>query len=243
MANQAWQITSPSVLTLTTLSDTPPSPGPNEVLVRIHAVSINSRDFLVVDHCPLYPLATGADLVPCSDGVGTVEGVGTSSKWKKGDRVIIHPNTWTTGSDIRNFKFAEVMGGGAVDGTLRRWMLADEARLTKAPEGLSIEEAATVYTAGVTAFHALYYDTVPVHPGMTILTQGTGGVSCYAIMASVWILMQRCALLTSENRSPPLREQQSLPLRPRTKSCSWPASWAPHTSLIIAKRQIGLLKF
>ncbi|KAK5123865.1 hypothetical protein LTR85_002061 [Meristemomyces frigidus] len=181
MANQAWQITSPGVLELKDLGHDIPMPGPRQALIRIQAVTFNYRDVLVVESSPDYPVKPKAGLVPCSDAAGTVEEAGPDSIWKKGDRVVIHPNTWLTGLDPRNLDMYSIAGGGDCDGTLRRWLVWDDARLWRAPEGLSIEESCTQFTAGNTAYRALFHGPKRIEPGMTILTQGTGGVSCFAI--------------------------------------------------------------
>lgn len=180
MANQSWQITAPGTLTLKDLGPTP-HPGAKQALVRIQAVSFNYRDVLVVDHNLGYPVLAEPDLVPCSDGAGVIEETGPESRWKKGDRVIIHPSSWLTGSDARDFDLYGTMGAGKEDGTLRRYIVWDDEKLVRAPEGLSIEEATTLFTAGGTAWQALFYGLFKLQPGMTVLTQGTGGVSCYAI--------------------------------------------------------------
>jgi NADPH:quinone reductase-like Zn-dependent oxidoreductase len=185
MANQAWQITSPGQLTLTDLGATLPKPGPKQTLIRIHAVSLNYRDKLVVEHSQDYPIIAEPNLVPASDGAGVVEEAGLGSHWNKGDRIIVQPNAWT-GTDERDYELANTMGGGRVEGTLRRFKIVDDTRLIKAPDGLSFEEASTIYTAGATAYRALFYNSArPLKPGMTVLTQGTGGVSCYAIMVTL----------------------------------------------------------
>lgn len=178
--NQAWRITGPSTLTLQSLGPVP-SPGPSEALIRIHAYALNYRDKLVISHSPDYPLPTSADLIPGSDGAGIVETAGPGSRWRKGDRVVVHPNTWLRGLDDRDWKFEETIGAGSRDGTFRRWMVVGDEHLFAAPEGLELEEAAGMFTAGVTAYRALFYGGVRVGPGVTVLTQGTGGVSCYGI--------------------------------------------------------------
>ncbi|KXT09365.1 hypothetical protein AC579_3827 [Pseudocercospora musae] len=179
MTNQAWKITAAGQVTLVDLEE--PKPGPKQALVRLQAVSLNYRDILVMNHDPSYPAMAKQDLIPCSDGAGIVEEAGPHSEWKAGDRVIIQPNTWVTGFDPRDFDMFKTMGGGGIDGTLRRYLVWDDDRLIKAPDDLSIEEASTLYTAGATAWNALMHGLFKLEPGMSVLTQGTGGVSCYAI--------------------------------------------------------------
>ena len=187
MSNQAWHIASPGHHVLATTGP-PPTPGPNEVLVRIHAMSLNYRDILVADHSPDYPLLAKPNLVPGSDGAGIVESAGSASHWKSGDRVVLHPNTWLSGSP-RNYVFDQTLGGAERDGTFQKFMLIDEKLVVKAPESMSFGEASTLFTAGVTAWNALCYGNeegngVEFLKGKTVLTQGTGGVSCYAIQVS-----------------------------------------------------------
>ena len=110
-----------------------------------------------------------------------MEEAGAGSTWKKGDRVVIHPNTWVSGLDPRLFKLDQTAGAVDSDGTLRRYLVWDDARLFRAPSHLSMEEASTLYTAGNTAYRAIFHGPMKLEPGMTVLTQGTGGVSCYAI--------------------------------------------------------------
>jgi NADPH:quinone reductase-like Zn-dependent oxidoreductase len=187
MSNQAWQIASPGHLVLATTGP-PPTPGPNEILVRIHAMSLNYRDILVADHSPDYPLLAKPNLIPGSDGAGIVESAGSASHWKSGDRVVLFPHTWLSGSP-RNYVFDQTLGGAERDGTFQKFMLIDEKLVVKAPESMSLGEASTLFTAGVTAWNALCYgdeegNGVEILKGKTVLTQGTGGVSCYAIQVS-----------------------------------------------------------
>ncbi|KAK4574434.1 hypothetical protein LTR86_001275 [Recurvomyces mirabilis] len=181
MAYKSWHVASPGVLTLKE-HDSVPKPGPKEVLVRIKAAAFNYRDVLVVNHDPAYPLTPDQDLVPCSDGAGTVEAVGSEvSKWKTDDNVIVFASKWYDGLKLNDFKMEDVAGSGYEQGTLTQYMVRDEERLFRAPTCLSMEEACTLFTAGVTAYRALFHGPKPVGKGMAVLTLGTGGVSCYAI--------------------------------------------------------------
>lgn len=181
MSNQAWQIASPGKLVLNDLSPIP-SPGPKEVLVRVQAVSLNYRDIVIIDHSPDYPVRAKDHLVPASDAAGTIEAIGSSStKWKKGDQVIVAPNKWLEGNDPRDFDMQGVLGSGEHDGALQKYLVVDERYLIPAPKNWSLEEASTLWTAGVTAWRALVDGEPKFEKGVTVLTQGTGGVSCYAI--------------------------------------------------------------
>lgn len=183
MSNQAWQIASPGKLVLNDLGPLP-TPGPKEILVRIHAISLNYRDILVADHDPAYPLKAKENLIPGSDAAGIVEVAGPESNWAKGDRVVLHPNDWQSG-DPRNYIFHQTLGGASQDGTFRRYILVSGERVFKAPDSMTLQEAATIFTAGVTAWRVLNYgEPKLLGPESTILTQGTGGVSCYAIQVS-----------------------------------------------------------
>jgi len=196
--NQAWQIASPGTLTLTpTTSNTPPpTPGPHEILIRIHAFALNYRDILVTDHSPSYPLVAKPSLTPGSDGAGTIATTGHAvTAWKPGDAVVLFPHTWLRGS-ARNYVFEQTLGGGDRDGTFQRFVLVGEEYAVRAPAGMGLGEAATLFTAGVTAWNALWYgcggpggeEEGRVGRGKVVLTQGTGGVSCYAIQVGFDVL-------------------------------------------------------
>lgn len=165
MANQAWQVTSPGVLELKDLGHGIPDPGPKQALVRIQAVALNYRDILAVASSPDYPLQSKPSLIPCSDVAGTVEIAGPESIWKKGDRVVLHPNTWLTGLDPRSLIMDEIAGAGDSDGFLRSWLVWGDARLWRPPDCLSIEEASTQFTAGNTAYRALFYGPKKLEAG------------------------------------------------------------------------------
>lgn len=76
--NSSWTVSSPTVLTKSDPSI--PTPGPNQILVRVNAISLNHRGHTVLHHA--YPLPTKTSLVPCSDGAGTVVNAGPGSPWE-----------------------------------------------------------------------------------------------------------------------------------------------------------------
>ena len=127
-------------------------------------------------------MPTSAGLVPCSDAAGIVEEGGPESVWTVGDRVILHPNTWLSGRDQKDFDITNAFGAGTVAGTLTEYMVVGDERLIKAPAHLSLEEASVLPTAGGTACHSLFFSPEqPSGKGTWVLVQGTGGVSTIAI--------------------------------------------------------------
>ncbi len=154
------------------------APGPGHVLVRMTAASLNFRDLLVVKG--VYNPKMRRPLVPLSDGAGVVEEVGEGvTAWKAGDRVAgCFFQSWLEG-DVSAEKTASALGG-AIDGVLRERMVFDANGLVRTPDHLSDEESATLPCAGVTAWHALFEHNRPA-PGATVLIQGTGGVSMFAL--------------------------------------------------------------
>ena len=155
-----------------------PRPGPREVLVRLTAASLNFRDYMIVQGT--YNPKLQRPMVPLSDGVGIVEETGTGvTRFNKGDRVAAcFMQKWIDGRVTRE-KALSALGGG-IDGVLREFAVFSEQGLVSVPPLLTDEEAAALPCAGVTAWHALFEHT-PAVPGETVLLQGTGGVSIFAL--------------------------------------------------------------
>ena len=172
-----WQISSFGVDSLEFVERPAPQPGPGEVLVRIHAISINYRDLLMVKG--LYNPKMKLPRVPCSDGAGEIAAVGEGvTQWKKGDRVAgAFMQNWLDGPPTP----AKVKGalGGDIDGMLTEFRCFKETGLVQLPEHLSFAEAATLPCAAVTAWNALAAGNLK--PGATVLILGTGGVSIFAL--------------------------------------------------------------
>jgi NADPH:quinone reductase-like Zn-dependent oxidoreductase len=125
-------------------------------------------------------------LVPLSDGAGEIVSIGENvTKWKEGDRVCpIFMQSWIDGEI--DFQKAKTTLGGDLDGCLREFGAFDENGLVRIPDHLSYEEAATLPCAAVTAHNALMVSG-NIKPDHTILLQGTGGVSIFALQfASVF---------------------------------------------------------
>ena len=155
-----------------------PTPIAGEVLVRMRASSLNYRDLMMVEGT--YNSRLKLPLVPFSDGAGEVVEVGEGvSRWKVGDRVCpIFMQGWVDGE--LDYSKSKSTLGGDLDGCLREYAAFNEAGLVRIPDHLSFEEAACLPCAGVTAWNALMVSG-GLQKGDTVLCQGTGGVSLFAL--------------------------------------------------------------
>src|SRR6266850_458583 len=169
-----------------------PVPSAGEVLVRVKASALNFRDLAIV--LGKSPFAVRAGVVPVSDAAGEVEAVGPDvSTLKAGDRVVsrFFP-TWYGGPRIPN----PDMYGTDRDGWLAEYKVVRAEALSLAPASMSFEEAASLPCAAVTAWSAL----AGVRAGDTVLTQGSGGVSVFALQLAK-LLGARVIATTSSGRN------------------------------------------
>ena len=156
--------------------DDAPAPGPGEITVALKASSLNYHDYAVVKG--MIPTQQGR--IPMSDGAGEVTAVGDGvGEFAVGDAVVstFFPE-WLDGSPPTN-AFTRVPGDG-IDGYARQSITAPTTWFTRAPKGYSHAESATLTCAALTAWRALFVDYT-LKPGDTVLVQGTGGVSIFAL--------------------------------------------------------------
>lgn len=153
-----------------------PPPQAGEITVRLHACSLNYHDYAVVSGM----WGPSAPRIPMADGAGVVTAVGPGvSEFAVGDAVVsaFFP-LWEDGEpEVEGF--ATVPGDG-VDGYARETVTTTASAFTRAPKNYSHAEAATLTTAGLTAWRALH-DDGRLKAGETVLVQGTGGVSIFAL--------------------------------------------------------------
>jgi NADPH:quinone reductase-like Zn-dependent oxidoreductase len=174
---KAWRIGTFGIEKLELAELAVPKPGPGQVLVRVHAVSLNYRDLLMVKGH--YNPRLARPRIPCSDGAGEVVEVGEGvSSLKAGDRVAgIFMQNWLDGRPTQAKQKGAL--GGDIDGMLAEYVALPEQGVVRFPAALSFEEGATLPCAGVTAWNGLL--SAHVKPGDTVLIQGTGGVSIFAL--------------------------------------------------------------
>ncbi len=156
----------------------PPPVGPGQVRLRMRAMSLNFRDLLMVQG--KYDPRQQLPLIPLSDGVGAiVETAPDVDRVTVGDRVCpIFAQRWISGEPTKQRLRSTL--GGPLDGTLAEQMVVDAESVVKAPAHLSDVEAATLPCAALTAWSALV-TLGRVRSGDTVLVQGTGGVSLFAL--------------------------------------------------------------
>ena len=171
-----------------------PKPGHGEVLVRVRAASLNYRDLLTVrgQYNPKQKLP----LIPCSDGAGEVVDVGEGvTRVKVGERVCANfAQRWIAGVPTRD-KLRSTLGG-PLDGMLAERVVLSEEGVVRVPAHLSDEEASTLACAGLTAWSSLVTEG-RLTAGDTVLLQGTGGVSIFALQFAKLLGLR--AIITSSS--------------------------------------------
>ena len=175
---KVWQVAREWSIDGMELVDRPePEPGPGQIVVRMRAASLNYRDLLTVQgQGGAYKLP----LIPFSDGAGDIAAVGQGvSRVAVGDRVCpMFFQSWFDGGPSASGRRYAL--GGTHPGVLQELMVLDAEGVTRIPDHLTFAEAATLPCAALTAWRALF-DEAHLRPGQTVLVQGTGGVSIFAL--------------------------------------------------------------
>lgn len=158
-------------------------PRANDVLVKVHAVSLQFRDLIVASG--QYPgLVAPPDLVPCSDMAGEIVEVGVDVKgWKVGDRVCANFATDHLYGDATD-EIQKSGLGAQSHGVLTEYRTFPAHSLISIPKHLSYVEASTLPCAALTAYNSLM-GPLPVKAGDYVLVLGTGGVSIFALQIAV----------------------------------------------------------
>ncbi|KAL8921211.1 MAG: hypothetical protein Q9208_005822 [Pyrenodesmia sp. 3 TL-2023] len=181
-----------------------PQLGDHDVLVHFHYASLNYRDLIIPKD--KYPFPTKDNVVPGSDGAGTVEAVGGRvTQFKPGDKVVTLFNQAHYAGPIS----VGIVGtglGGSVDGTLRQYGSFEENGLVHMPSTLDFKQGSTLSCAALTAWNALYgLESKALKPGDTVLTQGTGGVSIFALQFAKAAGARVIATTSSDSKADNLR--------------------------------------
>lgn len=174
----SYRFDTPSLDGLRQHKETIPKPQRGELLLRVHAVSLNYRDLALLDGRILKPSIAGG--IPVSDAAAEVVELGEGvNDFQVGDRVmsLFHPR-WFGGPKVA----ARAIGsyGYDQDGWLTEFKVVSREAVVALPDGLSYAEGATLPCAAVTAWNAIS-GAAPIRVGQSILTLGSGGVSVFAL--------------------------------------------------------------
>ena len=155
--------------------------GESEVLVRVHAVSLNRGDLVRLERDSDED-RTGK--VPVTDAAGEVVAVGSRVKGvHKGERVTnTYFKNWVDGPF--SHERLDHVPGWTADGVLADYIVLGSTDVIPIPDWMSYEEAATLPTAGLTAWNAVLGHH-ELHASDVVLVQGTGGVSTFALQFAV----------------------------------------------------------
>jgi NADPH:quinone reductase-like Zn-dependent oxidoreductase len=175
---KGWRISSFGIDNLEAFEAPIPKPSRGQVIIKVHAASLNYRDLMMAKG--FYNPKMALPRIPCSDGAGEIievgEGVGD---FKIGDRVAgIFMQHWIDGPPSAAKQKAAL--GGDIDGMLAEYVALDATGVVRLPEHLSYGEGATLPCARVTAWNAVV-TAAHTKPGDTVVIQGTGGVSIFAL--------------------------------------------------------------
>jgi NADPH:quinone reductase-like Zn-dependent oxidoreductase len=171
-----------------------PDAGPGQVLVRVHAVSLNYRDLMVVRGT--YNPKMKLPAIPLSDCAGEVAGTG--------ERVCVPFMPGWIDGEVDETKARSALGAGG-PGVAAEYIAVDAKAVVPIPEHLSFEEAATLPCTGVTAWNTLV-SSGHLRPDETVLIQGTGGVSVFALQFAQLMKARVIATSSSDEKLARLRE-------------------------------------
>jgi NADPH:quinone reductase-like Zn-dependent oxidoreductase len=181
-----------------------PAPGPGEVLIKLRAAALNFRDLGVIEGYYFPDLKQ--PLIPVSDGVGEVVALGEhTTRFQVGDRVSgSFSQQWISGEPMKEWLNGVL--GAPLDGMLAEYAVLHEEGLVRVPEHLTDEEAAALPCAGVTAWHAVVTEG-RVKAGDTVVVQGTGGVSLFALQ---FAKMQGASVIVTSSSDEKLERAKKL---------------------------------
>lgn len=212
-----------------------PTPGPGQVLVRVRATSLNYRDLITVEG-RYARSAPKPDLIPLSDGAGEVVAVGAGvTRVKPGDRVAgTFMQRWS-GGEADDQALNSAMGG-AIDGMLTELAVLEEGGVVHLPAHMTFEEGATLPCAAVTAWHALV-DFAAIKAGDTVVVQGSGGVSIFALQ---FARMMGARVIATSSSPAKAEHLKSLGASDVINYRDTP-EWGPHVQRLTANRGADII--
>jgi len=180
-----------------------PAIGENEVLVKTTAAALEFHDLIIVEN--RIPFGIRLPHIPVSEGAGIVEKAGSKvTRWKKGDRVLIpFIARWEAG---KNTPYNDQLRTSfSAPGLLSEYTVQPENTLVRTPGNLTDQEAAPLPIAGLTVWTCLV-EQARIRAGQTILVQGSGGVSLFAIQIAKMFGLKVIATTGSKEKEQRLKD-------------------------------------
>ncbi|MFP5263625.1 MAG: alcohol dehydrogenase catalytic domain-containing protein [Blastocatellia bacterium] len=164
-----------------------PVPGPDEVLIEVEVCGVCHSDLHIAegDWAPLLRIIK-KPLIPGHEVVGRVVGKGGEvTNLEIGDRVGVAWTHWTCGAcelcreGRENLCASQIITGATVDGGYAEFLKSKASHTLKVPDSLTSEEAAPLFCAGVTVYHAI--KNAGIRPGQRVAVFGVGGLGHLAV--------------------------------------------------------------
>jgi NADPH:quinone reductase-like Zn-dependent oxidoreductase len=213
-----WETASYGLANLNLESVEKPTPKVGEILIRVEAVSLNYRDTEVVEDRMGYNVPF--PFSPTSDMAGTVEAVGAGvTRFAPGDRVVSMCITnWIDGAPL-DWSEAPPLGGN-IQGVLAQYIAMPAEWFVRAPDSLTAIEASTLPIAALTAWMAMH-EIDHLRPGQSVVVQGTGGVSLFAIQFGLATGVEVIVTTSSDSKAQHLRELGVQHIVNRSETPDW----------------------
>lgn len=194
----------PGIENLKVMDVDDPAPGPGEVKVRLRASSLNYRDLVTVQG-GYGSKQKQSGLIPLSDGAGEIVELGAGvNDYKVGDRVTpMFFTNWIGGEPSARAQALAL--GGSAQGCAAEYGVFPAHGVLHTPDYLTDAEAASTVCAGLTAWQAVAVQG-RIQPGDWVLTQGTGGVSIFALQFAKAMGARVIATTSSDVKAAKLRE-------------------------------------
>lgn len=200
----------------------PGDPGPGEVLINVHAVSLNYRDLMIArgqyGGKPLDPFIAGSDMAGVVAKVG-----GGVTEFKPGDRVLNSPFRFWPGGLIRSAWIPTFIGANGVDGVLAEQIIYPAVSLVPVPQHMDFRMGSTLTIAGLTAWSAVVTHAQS-RPGEWILLYGTGGVSIFAAQIARMLGMRIILTTSSDEKAKRVEKELGVEATLDYRLDDWPDS-------------------